>query len=352
MFDICVLNTNHPIDISDCNIVYDKSVLPHIENHKKILYARCLDNSNDLKQLFSMNIQDDSELIKVIINSSEFFIINKSVTFQSKVNYLMKYVNENYDSSEFTPIVEYKLNGEKTSDLNIYQIYFDDKHLNILDSSAIPYYNKELTPYFENDIIIKLIENNKHKNCKYFGVIGYSFIKKLGWTPTRFRRTSNTRQIPSLSNYKLNKQLIKKYYDEGYHLIYYVVGIDYIYTHRPVAYSLVYIIHQIGKNHVDLAEFANKAIYCNYYIAIPELWDLYYKEYLAPVKKLMEENETVKQLIWEDANYQGNIPKDDLIKNFGVPYYPQHSFILERLINYFLAEHREFKIIYSADLQF
>lgn len=229
--------------------------------------------------------------------------------------------------------------------LKIYQIYFNDSQLSSIDAIATPYFNAELTPYFENAVILKLLNDDAHRNCKYFGVLSYKFSTKVRDYMGYSKRTNVKKP------YLLSKEVIDKYYNAGYSLVCYLkTGIP-ISVHQSVYQTLQLILKLINKDHVVLTELKNSPIYCNYYIATPKLWDMYLNEYLIPTKKIMEENEEVKKLIWTDSKYAGNIPKDVLIEKFGVPYYPQHTFIFERLINYFLSEHTEFKYILSEDVR-
>src|SRR4029077_13954552 len=48
-----------------------------------------------------------------------------------------------------------------------------------LDPGFIPYFNDRISPFFENDVIVELINAQKHSGWDYFGVFSWRFAEKI-----------------------------------------------------------------------------------------------------------------------------------------------------------------------------
>jgi hypothetical protein len=84
--------------------------------------------------------------------------------------------------------------------------------------------------------------------------------------------------------------------------------------------------------------------YCNYWICPPKLM-LEYIDFFKKAKDLIEKDQELQINIWQNSLYLG-IPKSDCMKIFGVPFYPYHPFICERLPCFFFWS-RKSKIIFD-----
>jgi hypothetical protein len=87
----------------------------------------------------------------------------------------------------------------------------------------------------------------------------------------------------------------------------------------------------------------------NHFCATREIYQKYVFEYLSPAMILMNGPE-LRELCWRDSNYS-NLNKTDsatadyLKEKIGVPYYPYHAFVLERLFAIF-CHNRKIKVDY------
>jgi hypothetical protein len=76
----------------------------------------------------------------------------------------------------------------------------------------------------------------------------------------------------------------------------------------------------------------------NYVIAKPHIYDDYAKNILIPCMDVMEKDSDIKTLCWRDSRYfKKRNMSDKLKQDLGVPYYPLHTFICERLWAVYLA---------------
>jgi len=76
-------------------------------------------------------------------------------------------------------------------------------------------------------------------------------------------------------------------------------------------------------------------IYSNFFVAKGNI----YREYIKILEKacnIMEEDEEIKKLCWQDANYKVSLSSEELFKYTGLKYYTFHTFILERLFSVWL----------------
>lgn len=72
------------------------------------------------------------------------------------------------------------------------------------------------------------------------------------------------------------------------------------------------------------------AFYSNFWIARVGLFREYLRIYTI-VYDIMENDELIKSILYQNASYFQHIDTEKLTKIMGVPYYPYHPFIMERL---------------------
>jgi hypothetical protein len=78
-------------------------------------------------------------------------------------------------------------------------------------------------------------------------------------------------------------------------------------------------------------------VYCNYCLFKPWVLEKYLS-FLYEVKRFWTLSKEMQDLLWQDATYnQSKLSKEDLIRKFGVPYYPHFCFVLERLIGIYVS---------------
>lgn len=219
--------------------------------------------------------------------------------------------------------------------LKVHQIYFDQSQLQRLEKSYIPYLNDNCTFYFESEVMINLINDGKHLNSEYFGVVSYKLREKIG---TLMRR--QWASLPNIANHSFNKfepeffesQLKRSQPD--------VMSFQRHIPHDPVSVATGFhpgfnkyfsdIMHKIGYDYKP--EVFKNVFYCNFFVAKSEIYEKYVKEMLIPAKKVMDE---MPELM-ANSNYQhGKLP-EDLAKKWGITHYPYHAFLCERMFSYFV----------------
>lgn len=77
-------------------------------------------------------------------------------------------------------------------------------------------------------------------------------------------------------------------------------------------------------------------IYSNFFVAKGDIYREYVNTIIKSAIQLMEENNYLKEMVWEDANYKSGMSPEQLKQQTGLDYYTFHTFILERLFSIWL----------------
>jgi len=209
----------------------------------------------------------------------------------------------------------------------IYQIYYHESQIQGLDYT--PLYNAECTVFFENSVIANQLPDME--TCDYYGVLAWKLREKIGqarqWKGLKIANTSDK----PFSVEAVNECLVKHRPD--------VMSLQRHAPHDPVTYadrfhpnfSTYYksIMNAIGFNWRPT--HFNDVVYCNYFVATPEIYSDYVKTMLIPAMKVME---SMPELM-NNSGYPHQLP-DALKDSFGIKHYPYHPFICERFFSYYI----------------
>jgi hypothetical protein len=211
--------------------------------------------------------------------------------------------------------------------VNIYQIYYDEaSYKNCLDG-FIPFYNDRCSPFFENEVIERLIDYGKHKESDYFGVFSHSFQHKIHIWPKNIFEAINQSEYDVYSFFagmKTNNIFLK---GDAWH----------------ENFSLVCkkILEKMGYRQ-DIADHEYKTrciVYQNHFVAKAKVYEDYVNKVLRPALHIMSTDEEIKEIIWKDAKYHKSKKsevRERLMEQIGVDYYPYHPFVCERLFSFYM----------------
>lgn len=215
----------------------------------------------------------------------------------------------------------------------VYQIYYDEGSRLACYPEFTAIENKVCSPFFENQIIIDLISRGEHIGVDYFGVFSGHFKNKM---------------IHSRDGQKLTPQYITERLDTDVvsffrsHRNSNVINKAEIF-HPGFKRAIKNIINAINFE-VDIEKNTRFTVYQNHFIAKSEIYYKYVKELLEPAVKEMcnKDNKELQNIIWQDSNYhKKNTMPEKLKQDLGVPYYPYHTFICERLFSIFLNKYTD-----------
>lgn len=220
--------------------------------------------------------------------------------------------------------------------VRIFQIYFDEKSKANCFDEWETYDNSEgLTEYFENSVIVDLINKGAHKKSEYFGVLSHDF------KPNRYEWMGEMRLFPIPSNIEL---AVTTYKNDCYsfqkkrqnpNIVTQADG-----YHPGFSEYMKIILNEVGFMS-DIPKTLDKIILFNYFICKSEIYEQYVNELLIPAIEVMK---TMPGL-YNNANYKKNVDEktlDRFERAYGKRYYPYHPFICERLPSLFFHKYSQY----------
>ncbi|MGK7943839.1 MAG: hypothetical protein AB4058_05160 [Microcystaceae cyanobacterium] len=204
--------------------------------------------------------------------------------------------------------------------INIYQIYYKEGQKSNLLPIAKPFFNTDLTPFFENEIIRDFYNDNKITG-EYFGI--------LSW---KFRTKRNT--IINLDSFAGSPDILIPFFP--YHETHPYSILEEAERCHPQFINLFhFILDELKLPYLEL----QVPIYENAVIAKSHIYKKYVREILLPVMSVIEnipEDSEEYKILWSNSNYRGYAKDNPVFQKLGVDYFPYHTFICERLWSYFV----------------
>lgn len=215
--------------------------------------------------------------------------------------------------------------------LKVYQIYFNESQQ--LEPEYIPYKNENCTVFFENSVIVDLINEGANLNSAYFGVVSYKLREKIG--SVMKERWAN---IPNIANHSVKEFTPDLFETELSKHLPDVMSFQRHLPHDPISVAERFhpgftkhfktIMNEIGYDW-NPTHFEN-VFYCNFFVAKSDIYDRYVKDMLKPAMEVMKSRVSV----FENSHYPERLP-DNLRQKFGISHYPFHPFLCERMFSYF-----------------
>ena len=203
--------------------------------------------------------------------------------------------------------------------VDFYQVFFKEGQQERMFPFAKPFFNVNLTPFFENSVIKTLVLGSSSDKV---GVCSWALKDKmrLALRPLTESVLHEYFDVLSLSrNSKYHKMLRSA--EEW---------------HPGFMNTFTKILDKIGYKTTIIPKYP---IYQNAFVARTALYKRYVNEFLAPAMEVMETDEEIRGLCWQDSNYTKlkREPLTDLAREqLGVNYYPMHPFICERFFSQWL----------------
>jgi hypothetical protein len=230
--------------------------------------------------------------------------------------------------------------------IKIIQVYYNELGKNHIDPAFIPFDNSATTnPYFENELISRLIGEGSHLDCQYWGLLSWSVKWKAPYFFCNLSFTGETlieeiKANPDVDIFCLNHAENNP--------------IPFIKTDgHPYMEEIASLIFKEFGNIIIKNVYCERGIYMNANIIRSPIYSAYVKGFLNPIMAIMNDpsNKRLQQLLWRDSLYKTSEVNDDrrerFKKSFGVQHYPLHAFVAERLMSYFLTlSPKQFKVKY------
>lgn len=203
----------------------------------------------------------------------------------------------------------------------LYQIYYKDEQKQHLFPFAKPVYNQRLTVFFENKIIVDVVQGSK---AEKIGVCSWKLFQKLKL------RVSGPNGRRPLTEEALN---------EDYEVLSFTRNTP---AHRMIARADIW--HAGFRPSIDKLweklgykrpHETRSPIYQNHYMAKGEIYRDYVDNFLAPAIDVIQRDEELNNLMMQPSRYEDLVhPQKDgveaLKRDCGIDYYPMVPFVLER----------------------
>lgn len=215
----------------------------------------------------------------------------------------------------------------------VFQIYYDQQSRESCYPEFEAIENKTCSPFFENTVIIDLINKGEHIGVDYFGVFSGNFKNKM------IHSREGKKITPEYILERLDTDVVSFFRS---HRNANVINKAEIF-HPGFKRAIKNILHAVGF-HVDIEKNTRFTVYQNHFITTSQIYDRYVKELLQPAVKEMcnKDNKELQNIIWQDSKYhKAKTMPDKLKKDLGVDYYPYHTFLCERLFSIFLNKYTE-----------
>ena len=209
-----------------------------------------------------------------------------------------------------------------------YQIYYDAFSQGQLDPGFTPYFNEEHSPFLENFVIEKLIQQGAHKATDYFGVFSWKAGIKLGRTAA---------------------EIFEAMESDGFSHDIYTFNFEWPTTRlwntqADREQSRISDIAQLLMTRlgiaVDVRELETPIIIQNHFICRSSLYEAYVWEMLSPAMDILsDKNDSEMQALLNHKTQYSVTPglEDRLRRIFGDSVYMLHPFICERLFGTWIA---------------
>lgn len=223
--------------------------------------------------------------------------------------------------------------------VRIRQVYYESAQRGHLDPRFCPYLNdRPLSPYFENEVLARLHAARDHETCDYYGVFSWKFRAKHDMDGGQlFESLEEDRYFHDVYSF-LEKGTRSGRSSAEPNTFFDLFHPNLLEIGRTIVRRLF---------EVDLGRVRAPPIYYNHWISTSGLFDGYCRQMLIPAMDLMEQDEHLNCLVFEDSKYGMSQPARPVLGHrmnaesclavFGVPYYPHHSFVLERLPSIYFA---------------
>jgi len=215
----------------------------------------------------------------------------------------------------------------------IFQTYYDKETKDMVEFE--PYYNNNLTEFFENSVILDLIKQGKCEEG-YFGVFGPHIREKIN-----FKQDGFLFNAPNL--YKVIKQYDCDVYSFCSRRKQENIVLQAERYHPGFVDMMNKILDSVG---LKLPKKLSKIVLFNNLVAKQNFWHNYTKDLLIPAMNLLSNMPEA----YQDSGYskissvRRMTPEktERFMAAFGKPHYPYHPFLCERLPSIYLELHPEY----------
>ena len=208
----------------------------------------------------------------------------------------------------------------------LYQIYYDESHLEKIFPFAIPYYNEGLTIFFENEPIQKLVLSTK---ADKIGVTSWKLQEKM-------RKRVGLRQPLTQQALESDYSVLSFTRNSQRHGMLAMAN-----TWHPHFLTTIKLLW--GKLGYKMPGEAKQPVYQNHWTGLSSIYKKYVNEFLSPAMELTLKDEELFSKMTQPSGYgrlQRGCDLKSVKEKLGMDDYPLAPFILERCPSLFFDIHR------------
>lgn len=213
----------------------------------------------------------------------------------------------------------------------IWQTYYKPNQIRNLYGFTKPLdVTERVTPYFENTYILEKFAENG--DDPYFGVLSQAMVNKSRYSEEDIQRyMARKYDVYVLNRHTLDKR--GRFINATSRL------------HPNFAPLFDWLLEEIGHAYDWRKEHhLYPSVQFNYIVCKSDIYGEYIETYLQPAVNAMEAaTGEIRELLWSDARYKPRYmsveeTQQKFTRLMGVPHYPHHTFLLERLWSVFFYQ--------------
>jgi len=316
--DVCLM----PLEYTEFNLCKSALKLMECAISKTLPVGSALYSTKELKGIVvaELPLQYEQTIEKLL--DKEYF--NQVLNYVTDLNLKDTNVDKRIENTKATLIAVAKEDlNPKLDNVLIKTITYDENQISEYETYNNSHIRtKEQKSYlFEYNPIIDIV-SNLPENIEYLGIFSWKFPQKTGFSKNILYK--------SLNHYKYKEydflNLAKSYWKDTR------AYLEFSYSHHPKLQELLkkLLVH-LGK---DIYPDRDNYTYSNFFLMKTDLWKDYVENWVKPAIEFMENDPEY----FEDAKYITGLPTNKLQELTGLDYYNYHTFVLERLILYFIAD--------------
>ena len=316
--DVCLM----PLEYTEFNLCKSALKLMECAISKTLPVGSALYSSKELKGIIVAEspLQYEQTIEKLL--DKDYY--NQILNYVTDLNLKDADVEKRLENTKATLVAVAKEDlSLKLDNVLIKTITYDDNQVSEYETYNNNHIRtKEQKSYlFEYNPIIDVV-NNLSPDTEYLGVFSWKFPIKTGFSKNILYK--------SLNHYKYKEydilNISKSYWKDTKEYLHFS------YKYHPKLEELIkkLLIHLDKDIYPDDQHY----VYSNFFLMKTDLWKDYIENWIKPAIEFMDNDPEY----FEDAKYITGLPTDKLQELTGLDYYTYHTFVLERLILYFIAD--------------
>lgn len=203
--------------------------------------------------------------------------------------------------------------------------YSDDTYINAMQL----YENKEWAKvvYIKSTVLFESIMYDSWLEENYDDWKDFDYVGTISW------KASMKIKMPDIDKLSVFLDNNKNNYDVA---AFYFIDMNMIdrtnYYHPKFKVLWIKILTKLGYSLEQILNNNIKGFYCNYWITTPKLM-LEYIQFFKKVKNVINNYQDIQDDLWSDSKFQSTtlLTPEQCMQKFGIPHYPYHPFIYERI---------------------